>query len=85
MLISSKVYLTLLVKVDCKTVGFFFFTKSVKKSVKRGVRVLRARVLEYAKIPTVLQSNLKGLWHASAQVRHLDFCSGERFFKIGFW
>ena len=84
MLISSKVYLTLLVKVDCKTVGFFF-TKSVKKSVKRGVRVLRARVLEYAKIPTVLQSNLKELWHASAQVRHLDFCSGERFFKIGLW
>ena len=29
-------------KVDCKTVGFFF-SKSVKKSVKRGVRVLRAR------------------------------------------
>ena len=29
-------------KLDCKTVGFFF-TKSVKKSVKRGVRVLRAR------------------------------------------
>ena len=27
--------------VDCKTVGFF--SKSVKKSVKRGVRVLRAR------------------------------------------
>ena len=56
----------------------FFFSKSVKKSVKRGVRVLRARspgavslsvfslvpdllfdcsrVLEYAKIRTVLQS-----------------------------
>ena len=30
-----------LVKIDCKTVGFF--SKSVKKSVKRGVRVLRAR------------------------------------------
>ena len=28
-------------KVDCKTV--VFFSKSVKKSVKRGVRVLRAR------------------------------------------
>ena len=28
--------------LDCKTVGFFF-SKSVKKSVKRGVRVLRAR------------------------------------------
>ena len=28
--------------VDCKTVGFFF-SKSVKKSVKRGVIVLRAR------------------------------------------
>ena len=53
--------------LDCKTVGFFF-SKSVKKSVKRGVRVLRARsliadllfdcsrVLEYAKIRTVLQS-----------------------------
>ena len=25
---------------------------------------------------------LKGLWHASAHVRHLDFCSGERFFKL---
>ena len=29
-------------QVDCKTVGFFF-SKSIKKSVKRGVRVLRAR------------------------------------------
>ena len=28
--------------LDCKTVGFFF-SKSVKKSVKHGVRVLRAR------------------------------------------
>ena len=28
-------------KIDCKTVGFF--SKSVKKSVKSGVRVLRAR------------------------------------------
>ena len=28
-------------EVDCKTVGFF--SKSVKKSVKRGVRVLCAR------------------------------------------
>ena len=60
--------------LDCKTVGFF--SKSVKKSVKRGVRVLRARsarashahgrdllfdfsrVLEYAKIRTVLQSTV---------------------------
>ena len=51
--------------IDCKTVGFFF-SKSVKKSVKRGVRVLRSlvpdllfdcsRVLEYGKIRTVLQS-----------------------------
>ena len=30
-------------------------------------------------------TDLKGLWHASAHVQHLDFCSGERFFKIGFW
>ena len=30
-------------KVDCKTV-VFFFSKSVKKSVKRGVRVLSASV-----------------------------------------
>ena len=70
------------VAIDCKTVGFF--SKSVKKSVKRGVRVLRARsarashapvslsvfsfvpdllfdcsrVLEYAKIRTVLQSTV---------------------------
>ena len=28
-------------ELDCKTVGFF--SKSIKKSVKRGVRVLRAR------------------------------------------
>ena len=28
--------------IDCKTVGFFF-SKSVKKSGKRGLRVLRAR------------------------------------------
>ena len=49
--------------VDCKTVVFFFFSKSIKKSIKRGVRVLRAylntqkycsRVLKYAKIRTVL-------------------------------
>ena len=25
---------------------------------------------------------LKGLWHASADVRQLDFCSGGQFFKI---
>ena len=58
-----------------------FFSKSVKKSVKRGVRVLRAlsarashaqsrslfsasfqtsRVLEYAKLRTVLQSRGRG-------------------------
>ena len=43
--------------LDCKTVGFFF-SKSVKKSVKRGVRGLSAKraSLEYAKIRTVLQS-----------------------------
>ena len=28
-------------------------------------------------------NRLKGLWHASAHVRQLDFCSGEQFFKIG--
>ena len=53
----------------------FFFSKSVKKSVKCGVRVLRtrdargshaflfdcSRVLEYAKIRTVLQS--RGAYH----------------------
>ena len=27
--------------------------------------------------------SLKGLWHASAHVRQLDFRSGEQFFKIG--
>ena len=68
------------INLDCKTVGFF--SKSVKKSAKRGVRVWRARtarasvfpvslsvfslvpdllfncsrVLEYAKIRTVLRS-----------------------------
>ena len=29
--------------------------------------------------------SLKRLWHASAHVRQLDFCSGEQFFKIGVW
>ena len=51
--------------IDCKTV--VFFSKSVEKSVKRGVCVLHARssrashashVLEYAKIRTVLQSKV---------------------------
>ena len=32
-----------------------------------------------------VQSYLKGPWHASAHVRHLDLWSGETFFKIGFW
>ena len=27
--------------IDCKTVGFFLFSKSVKKSVKHSLRVLR--------------------------------------------
>ena len=58
-------------RLDSKTVGFFP-PKSVKKSAKRGVRVLRARsvrasyvlfdcsrVLEYAKIRTVLQSRAR--------------------------
>ena len=40
--------------LDCKTVGFFF-SKSVKKSVKRGVRVLRARRASL-KRPVVLAS-----------------------------
>ena len=43
----------------------FFFSKSVKKSVKRGVRVLSAKraSLEYAKIRTVLQStNVHKAW-----------------------
>ena len=37
-----KIIITIIITVilDCKTVGFF--SKSVKKSVKRGVRVLRA-------------------------------------------
>ena len=62
----------------------FFFSKSVNKSVKRAVRVLRARslrasvfslvpdllfdcsrVLEYAKIRTVLQSKTKTLYQTS--------------------
>ena len=35
---------------------------------------------------TCVRTRLIGtLWHASAHVRHLDFCSGECFFKIGFW
>ena len=57
-------------KIDCKTVGFFL--KISKESVNRGVRVLHARsarasdllfdcsrVLDYAKIWTVLESNEK--------------------------
>ena len=28
---------------------------------------------------------LKGLWHASVHMRHLDFWSGEPFFKISIW
>ena len=31
----------------------------------------------------IKKMDLKGLWHASAHVRQLDFCSGEQFFKIG--
>ena len=27
-------------------------------------------------------TDLKGLWHASAHVQHLDFCSGESFFEV---
>ena len=52
-------------RVDCKTV--VFFSKSVKKSVKRGVRVSFSLVpdilfdcqcvVEYPRIRTVLQSN----------------------------
>ena len=40
-------------RTDCKTVGFF--AKSIKKSVKRSLFDC-SRVLEYAKIRTVLQS-----------------------------
>ena len=42
--------------LDCKTVGFFF-SKSVKKSVKHGLLFDCLRALEYAEIWTVLQSN----------------------------
>ena len=31
----------------------------------------------------LIKNLLKGLWHAAAHVRQLDFCSGEQFFKIG--
>ena len=92
-LTKKKRNATSLLKIDCKTVGFFFFSKSVKKSVTRGIRVLCARsarashsrraceaslpslaicfqprsrpfvwlprLLEYAKIGTVLQSIMK--------------------------
>ena len=63
-----------------------FFSKSVKKSVKRGVRVLRARsarashVIEYAKIRTVLQS--KGtvrIFSVSPQSRSLFSASFQTF------
>ena len=36
-----KIVLDILLDVDCKTVGFF--SKSVEKSVKRGLRVLLVR------------------------------------------
>ena len=39
--------------VDCKTVGFFF-SKSVRKLVKRGVRVLRARSALVATLPSLV-------------------------------
>ena len=42
--------------LDCKTVGFFF-SKSVKKSVKHGLLFDCSHVLGYAKTRTVLQSN----------------------------
>ena len=52
--------------------------------------ILLTDISSTKKCPFCAQDNkfwryLKGLWHASAHVRHLDFCSGERFFKISFW
>ena len=47
--VSQQCYVRL--HVDCKTVGFF--SKSVKKSVKRGVRVLRARGVFLASLPSL--------------------------------
>ena len=41
-------YLLYLFTLDCKTVGFF--SKSVKKSVKRGVRALRARSVQVGRV-----------------------------------
>ena len=71
---------------DCKTVGFFF-SKSVKKSVKRtaflrlspvSLSVFRlvsdllfdcSRLLKYAKIQTVLQSRIVGMFRSKQELR----------------
>ena len=63
-------------EIDCKTVGLFF-SKSVKKSVKRRVSLVPdllfdcSRVPEYAKIRTVLQS--------TTEKEHIDFISDLTF------
>ena len=51
--------------LDCKTVGVFF-SKSVKKSVKRGVRVLRGRSA---------RASHRSLFSASFQSFNLFDCS----------
>ena len=47
--------------LDCKTVGFFF-SKSVKKSVTRGVRVLRARSARASTARVYLNTQKYGLF-----------------------
>ena len=67
--------------LDCKTVGFF--SKSVKKSVKRGVSLVPdllfdcSRVLEYAKIRTVLQSRMNFPYKAVLQAARGEHAKGR--------
>ena len=69
--------------LDCKTVGFFL-SKSVKKSVKRGVRVLRARSVRASPARTPARRACEGrekkrIFIVSPQSRSLFSASFQTF------
>ena len=49
---------------------------------KSGVQIAKIIMIMIMMI-LLMKTLLKALWHATAHVRQLDFCSGEQFFKIG--
>ena len=54
-----------------------------KRRIKQILKLSLETWYSHIQVGKTIFKFLKELWHASAHVRQLDFCSGEQFFKIG--